>query len=510
MALQFASATANATKCSPSTIAKPSLFGVNILNVVAQQVTSYSTTTTQDGAVPAANWTNLNFCNVSVTYTHPGRGDTIHVNIWLPLSEWNGRFQGTGGGGWLTGLGSEGLAPAVGQGYAAAETDGGHTELNGSAASWALDSPGNVNLNLLQDFASVALNDMTIIGKAVTASFYGRPPTHSYWNGCSTGGRQGLMLAQRYPDAYDGILALAPAINWVKFLPAEFWPQQVMKQLRYHPLPCELEVLRAAAIEACDGIDGVKDGVISLPGSCDFDARTQIGKAFDCNGANMTITSAVAEIANAAWTGPRGPNGTFLWYGLSKDAALSGLANTSCTSPNQSSCTGAPFSIAEEWLRYFIAKDPTFPTQNLSSAEYLTFFHRSVQEYQSTIDTADPDLSAFRAQGGKMLTWHGLADQLIFPNGTTDYYNRVLALDSQAGDFYRFFEAPGTAHCEAGVGPYPNDTLAALVRWVEDGRAPETLTAVGRDGTVRGLCPYPLVQRYVGGDPKVPGSFTCS
>ncbi|KAK3678821.1 hypothetical protein LTR78_001274 [Recurvomyces mirabilis] len=177
------------TRCSATQLEHPVVFGAQITSVTATHVHPYSTSSTQNGAVPAANYTNLNFCNIKVTYTHPGYNDIIHVNVWLP-SEWNGRFQGTGGGGWITGHTDQSLAPAIAQGYAAASTDGGHTESgDGMPETWALLSPGNVNHNLLQDFASVALNDMTVIGKAITTSYYGSAPTFSYWNGCSTGGR---------------------------------------------------------------------------------------------------------------------------------------------------------------------------------------------------------------------------------------------------------------------------------------------------------------------------------
>jgi len=241
--------------------------------------------------------TGLHFCNVSLTYTHPGQDDYINVHVWLPMTHWNGRFQGTGGGGFATGMFDPSLAMAVSQGYSAAATDGGHSaspELATSASEWALISPNNVNLYLLQDFASVALNDVTIIGKAVTESFYLAASKYSYWNGCSTGGRQGIMMAQKYPAGYNGILAAAPAINMERLLIGGYWPQFVMNQLGVYPSNCELGAIAAAAVEACDKLDGVVDGIVAAPGLCNFDANSMIGKEITCKDDTIAKVSASA------------------------------------------------------------------------------------------------------------------------------------------------------------------------------------------------------------------------
>lgn len=218
--------------CKAAAIPLPELFGAEILSLSASTVTNYSASLIQIDSHFPINVAGLNFCNVSVQYTHPGQNDRINVQVWLPLSQWNGRFMGTGGGGWATELGALSLSYAVSQGYSAVATDGGHVyDLTGDPTPWALTSPGNVNWALLQDFAAVALDDAATIGKAVTTTYYGSPPKYSYWNGCSTGGRQGLMMAQRYPSQYDGILAVAPAIDWPSFVVAQYWPQIVMNQL---------------------------------------------------------------------------------------------------------------------------------------------------------------------------------------------------------------------------------------------------------------------------------------
>lgn len=255
--ISSATATSSAT-CFGVQIKSPELPGGNVLSVSAQHgvlpaptFSALSNSTDIDSSFTVDTQT-FEFCNVTVVYTHPGAGDTITVQVLLPRKGWNKRFLAAGGGGWATGI-FEFLFAPLAKGYAAAGTDGGHARRPyDGAETWAQISPGNVNLYALQNFASVALNDLAIIGKAVTTSFYSSPPKHSYWDGCSMGGRQGLMLAQRYPTAFDGIIAAAPAINLVKFAVSNFWAQVVMKELGVYPSTCELDAITAAAVKECE------------------------------------------------------------------------------------------------------------------------------------------------------------------------------------------------------------------------------------------------------------------
>jgi Tannase and feruloyl esterase len=230
-ALTLAAEEPSPRSCTSTGIPYPELFGAEILSLSASPVTNFSFPLPQVDSHFAVNITGLNFCNVTVQYTHPGQNDTINVLVWLPLDTWNGRFMGTGGGGYATEFVLWTLPYPASLGYSAVATDGGHLSDVFDPSSWALSSPGNVNWVLLQDFAAVALDDAATIGKAVTTAFYGSPPEYSYWSGCSTGGRQGLMMAQRYPSQYDGIIATAPAINWDKAVAGDYWPQLVMNQL---------------------------------------------------------------------------------------------------------------------------------------------------------------------------------------------------------------------------------------------------------------------------------------
>jgi hypothetical protein len=434
------------------------------------------------------------FCDVSLTLTHPGTNDTVRIAVWLPLDSWNGRFQGTGGGGYAAGLFEYQLAPAVLGGYAAASTDAG--------VQSDIESPGNLAANpeLLTNFASRSLHDMATAGKALTAQFYNRPARYSYWNGCSTGGRQGLMSAQKYPTDYNGIMAAAPAINWTEFLVAEQWPQVVMNEMNTHPSPCKMEAFRQAATTACDRLDKVADGIISAPSTCDYNPYRLVGTKVPCEGQEVTITKADAAVVAKIWAGPG------VWSGLPKGTPFYGIANTT-----PDGTAGLPFPIADNWIKYFVLKDPTYDTSTLTYSDWYRVFAQSIREYAATIDTSNPNLTRFRAAGGKLITWHGEADELIFPAGTTNYWRRVdAATPGKTDDFYRLFMAPGVGHCGGGTGATPVDPLAAVVAWVEQGKAPDVLPAASPTAT-RNLCPYPLVSRYEGtGNPNDATSYRCA
>lgn len=511
VAIQLVAATSNTSlDCSTQSIPIPYLPGAKIESLTAELVTNFTIDVPQNGAGPYSDtqYSGLEFCNVSIIYRYDTNDSNfvIQTTVWLPMENWNGRFQGTGGSGFVAGLGALGLAPAVANGYAAAETNGGHSETLQSLDGWALTNASNVDLPRLTAFSSTSLNDLAVLGKAVTRTFYGVEAKYSYWNGCSTGGRQGLMLAQRYPHAFDGIAALSPAINWPSLAVSTYWPQQFMNRHEHYPRQCELDYITKQAVLACDASDGVQDGIVSFPGRCSFDANNTIGQPLDCDGVNRTITSATAAVANAVWSG-NGP-----WYGLNRGTFLGGMANTTCSNASDSSCSGVPFGIAP-WIPFYVEKNASFPVSNMTNEEYLDAFRRSVLQYQDVIGTANPDLSSFHAAGGKMLTTHGLGDPAIFPNGTVQYYRSVLFFDDHAQDYYRFFQAPGIGHCSSPetASFYPHDTLEALVKWVEQDEAPETLTGISqRDGDLaRPLCPYPTEQHYLGGDSKNPQSFDC-
>lgn len=276
--------TIESTACTPARIPMPILRRAAFHSLEAQLVSNY-TKYIPVGAYfnhGEINVTRVDYCNITISYTHLGQNDSLHVQAWLPTNTWNGRLQAIGGGGWQAGWTYSALMSmggAVGEGYATITTDAGLGS-SSSPADWALLSPGNVNLYQLQNLASVSLNDMAVIGKSLVTSFYGEKPAYSYFNGCSQGGRQGLMLAQRYPEAFDGIAAAAPAINWSQFFMTGLWPSFIMRNFSDVPPPCEFNAIRSAALQACDLNDGVADGIISS--TCSFDAQSVVGKVIYC------------------------------------------------------------------------------------------------------------------------------------------------------------------------------------------------------------------------------------
>jgi hypothetical protein len=463
-------------------------------------------TAISSAVVDPGNATIAASCRVTAVVTHPPAVDRITIWIALPMKNWNGRFQGVGGGGF-----SGGAAGAVAQplraGYAAGSTDTGH---EGGGGSFALDARGRLNWQAIRNNAYVGIHDMTVTGKALAQAFYGTPPRRAYFNGCSTGGRQGLSEAQRYPADYDGVMAGAPAINWTKLHVEQMWGAVIMLDTKTVVASCKFAAATQAAVAACDEIDGVKDGVLESPRQCTYDPKTLVGSsAGECG----IVTDADASVIRAIWEGPRRRDGSFLWYGLERGGDFGGLSATA----------GAPLAprpngITLDWWRFFLNEDPQWTWTGLTRAGYEQYFDQSVEQFSSVLATDNTDLTAFRARGGKVIMWHGWSDPLIYPGGSIDYYTRVQKVmggPEKTAEFFRFFLAPGVGHCGGGPGPPPSGQFDAVVRWVEEGKAPDTLDAVRRDQTgavirSRPLCQYPRVARYKGkGSTDAAENFEC-
>lgn len=460
---------------------------------------------------------DLTFCQVKVYLNHEGSDDSSLVEVWLPpkKEDWNGRFQATGGGGFATGLFDIHLAPALKQGYAAASTDGGHDGTRYDDLSWALKADGSIDWNLLHNYAIRSLAEQVIIGKSITEQYYGVKPHHSYWHGCSTGGRQGYAIAQKYPELLDGILANAPAMSFTHLAMGEFWPQLIMKEEGLWMSNCEFEFFRQKALEDCDMLDGVSDGIISDPDVCDFDPLHVVGKTFHCDGEDGQVTPAMANIVRRIEEGPRTPFRKKIWHGLSVGTSAQYLAATT-TSPEGLSLP-IPLTMSSTFIQTLLLKDPSFNVTNLSRNEYMALWAQASYEYGWLLDSDEPDLSSFKEAGAKLLTWHGINDPIIPYQNTVRYRERVESVMGGAHNvdaFYRLFLAPGVEHCSGGAGPIPRDPLAALVDWVENGQAPETLeaSAVDAEGDLvsRDLCAWPGKLKYVGiSDPKRASSWDC-
>ncbi|MFE3451253.1 tannase/feruloyl esterase family alpha/beta hydrolase [Nonomuraea sp. NPDC059194] len=455
------------------------------------------------------------YCEITVTLTHVGANDRVKVAVALPETGWTGRLQAVGGSAYTAGDFGAPLVQAVKDGYSGVTTDAG-VPLTFLDTSWALTADGTVDKPLVTNFATRSVHEAALIGKEVTRKFYDRAVSYAYWNGCSTGGRQGYAEAQNHPGDFDGILANAPAVQWAQFAVATLWPQIVMNQERDFPSACVFNAFRQAAIKACDPHDGVTNGIVDRPDRCGYDPRTLVGKKVVCDGEEITVTAANAKVMRKIWAGPTDERGRRLWAGLPKGADPGWLAGTKADENGELSAPGFPVAVG--WVQTFLKKQPGFDTSTITYSEFAELFRQSVKEYDDVIGTSDPDLSEFRRSGGKLLTYVGTDDQLIPPGGTLSYRQRVereMGGAKRVDDFYRLFLAPGVEHCGGGSGPAPKDPLGALVDWVERGKAPATLAATATDASgrtlTRDLCPYPQVSRYRGhGDPSVAASYRCA
>jgi Tannase and feruloyl esterase len=414
-----------ANNCSPQLIPVPVIFGAKITSFEASLVQNFSVNVPK-GVYPnhgAINAQDLVFCNVTVTHIRPGLNQNTTTQVWLPTEIWNRRMQGIGGAKWfgeLSSTSSIAMAGAVAEGYIALTTDGGHpptTNPEESPLDWMLMSPGNIDMAAVRTYASVSLNDAAAIGKSLSEGLYGRRPAYSYWSGCSEGGRQGLALAEKYPNAFDGIVASAPLLP--QYAVAGYWPQYLMNQWKAWPLPCELKAITTKAIRACDNNDGVEDGLMSRPESCKFNAFKLVNAFINCPDTPTgftRISQNAAALATAIWSGAGAlsEDDSFFWYGFNYETPLTGefgLANTECDSEGRCRAKPPPFFL--DWIRLFVQKDPKFDATRMTPGELRTAFHASIKEYADVLGGTNPDLNGFRDRGGKLLMYHGLVSHFL-------------------------------------------------------------------------------------------------
>ncbi|KAI9148139.1 hypothetical protein HJFPF1_11963 [Paramyrothecium foliicola] len=501
-----------AEQCQAATF-NPSVFGAEILNINANLVQNYTFEAPSAWRLvqPTVELKGATFCNVTVTYTHPGVGDEVNIEAWLPTQDWNGMMQAYGGGGYSTGrviISYAGMAGALHDGFVGISTDAGLNTI-GDPTDWALKSPGNVDWGKLQNLAHVSLNDQAVIGKSIIKSFYGQEPEHSYWVGCSQGGRQGMMLAQRYPTAFDGIVVGAPGINWNEVFFNIQWPQQIMNELGVYPPSCELDAITIAATKFCDNLDGVVDGIVASPEEClqSFDPFSVVGEEVDCkqkNGTVVQVSEDAAKIVNATWHGIHTDNGRKIWHGLTPGTDLTGndpttaaeaVAGTKCT---DETCTGVPLFFGLTWMQLFIARgNPEVDISALDRSEFIDMYKAGALHYGNVMGTADPDLTKFKAAGGKLISYHGLSDTLLSAKGTEGYYKNVAETVPDVDEFFKYFPIPGLGHCSGGRSTVPEELFAQLREWVEEGKAPEytrvQLTTKDDEKHDRIACAFPEV-----------------
>lgn len=472
--------------------------------------------------IPAAA-PNVAYCQVNILY---GESDAQNINIrvGLPLNSldggtggvqgaWNGRTQGIGGGGCS---GSLNVIGPVNAGYVGSGNDTGHT---GGNCEPGVNEDGTYNLQFINDFIRNGMKQQVLFSKAVAKTYYAQRPAYNYWNGCSTGGRQGYVVAQELGKELDGILANAPAMYWTRFQTAQMWGQIVMRELlattdaHGTPVPgtpisaAKLNQATASAVAACDAADGVTDGVIDDPRTCKFSAKANICDTATAPVANC-LTAAEAEAIDLIWDGPRNERGNKIWYGLDRGTSLSGLNGTN------------PFALGVTQFHWDM-HDRTFDWRTVTMDEYAEVAQEGSRNIADVTDTFG-DLDTFRRSGGKLLTFVGANDQLIMPRGVIKYYREMASRHGRGDEpdferlqkFFRLFRAPGVAHCGGGAGPQPQNLFGALVNWVENGIAPEQILAQTTSGGVvtrtRPLCPYPQTAIYKGsGSTDDAANFRC-
>jgi feruloyl esterase len=469
-------------------------------------------------------------CRVEAV-ARPTSDSEIRFEVWLPVgAAWNGKFEQIGNGGFAGTIPLPGLAAGLSRGYATAATDDGHSKTD---ATFALGHPEKV-----VDFGWRAVHLTSVHAKAIIEAFYGKPAAQAYFFGCSDGGREALMEAQRFPADFNGILAGAPANEWTGLLTAGVWHWKALTATPASQIPAaKLPTIEAAIVKQCDAQDGVKDGLIDDPSRCRFDPAS-----IRCAGTDQAdcLTNDQVTALKLIYQGPRSPKtGEQIYPGIPPGAE----------------------AVSGGWVPWLVSQTPGrlpliawFGTQYYGQMvfekpdwDYRTMdFDRDLGLARSktaqALESSSPDLKAFRARGGKLIQYHGWADAAISATSSIGYYQRVKAAigrgaDHSVDDFYRLYLVPGMGHCAGGVGPNDfgnldgatsshgdatHDIHTALEQWVEHGTAPGPIVASGvRPGEpyadpakatkiTRLLCPFPSVARFQGkGSSDSAQSFAC-
>lgn len=447
---------------------------------------------------------SASFCRVAVTLSS-GPGSVIKSEYWLP-DTWNRKFYAVGGGGFSGGL--EGapllLTDPLAQGYAGASSDAGHTVVEG--AQWAHNEPIK-----LADWANRANHATAVFGKTLIAAYYAEAPRRSYFEGCSNGGRDALILAQRHPEDFDGIISGAPAANWTGLLSSFVMNQRTYEAFGASGQDAKFKIVNAAIMAKCDALDGVTDGVLEQPKNCAFDpseVQCKTGETSNC------LSKTEADALRTMYTGHALADGRTIFPGfaIGAETERSGWRDPSKAGTGQ---------MGIEYYRWMVFGDPNWTMAQFDLDRDFPF---AVQRTASIIDATDPDITAFTGKGGKLLLWHGWNDTLIPADGTIDYYDAVKSkLGTSTDESVRLFMAPGVNHCFGGAGPSFFDRLGALDRWVETGTAPDRMIASKFDNDLlkligmpsnevrtRPLCPWPQTAHYSGtGSTDDAANFMC-
>jgi feruloyl esterase len=430
------------------------------------------------------------FCRVAATIK-PTNVSDIHVEVWLPVDSWNGKFEAVGNGGWAGEIEYAAMADALRQGFATSSTDDG----DAGDMSLFIGHPER-----FVDFAYRSEHEMTLKAKAIVQAFYGTAARYSYWNGCSGGGREALLQAQRYPDEFNGVVAGDPATfkrnAWAMWL-----ANASFKNAADTIPPAKYPMIHQAVLDACDTLDGVKDGLIENPTRCHFDPKVLLCKGAD---APSCLTARQVETARTILSPMKSSDGRELFPRLEPGTEL-----------RWARLAGGPEPAAlfVDYFRYIVFQDPQWDwrTFNLDRDSALA------DKAADGIIALDPNLSAFAQHGGKLLMYHGWADQQVAPRASVEFYEEMAAKtggSEKTSQWARLFMVPGMAHCSGGEGPDTFDKMDAIEQWVENGKAPDRIVAEQKVGSAvirtRPLCPYPFQAQYNGyGGVMDAANFVC-
>ncbi len=430
-------------------------------------------------------------CRVAATL-RPRPDSEIGMEIWMP-EDWNGKFLALGNGGWAGSISFAAMASGLAEGYAVASNDTGHT---GGSASFAVGHRDKV-----VDFAWRAMHEMTVISKQILEIYYERGPQLSYYQGCSTGGRQGMKEAIMFPDDFDALIIGAPVNNQLTLNATQL--DSMVRFLRDPDLALsrdKVELVHEAVMAACEIHDGVEDGFLNNPLACGFDPQS-----LQCSSRRDTsscLTRDEVSSVERAYGGVWSDDDRLLYPGHAKGFELGWRIPEAGSEPT---------ALQTDATRYLAYEDENWDWREFDLERDLQL----AREKAGYIEALETDLSAFKARGGKILLYHGWNDPGPSPLNTIAWYDSVLAtMGPEQSDWMRLFMMPGMGHCSGGIGPDQADFLGAIESWVEDGVAPDRITASRvRDGDVdmtRPLCPYPTVATFDGqGDPNDAESFSC-
>jgi feruloyl esterase len=433
-------------------------------------------------------------CRVTATLK-PSSDSDIKMEVWMPATNWNGKFLAVGNGAFSGSIAYPAIMTGLARGYATSSTDTGHV---GNNALFGFGHPEKVT-----DFGWRAVHEMTVTSKAIVAAYYEAAPRFSYWNGCSAGGRQGMKEAQRFPADFNGIIAGAPGLDWTgRAAQAMRVAQALEKDEAARLSSAKTQLLHTAVLQACDALDGVKDGVVDDPKRCTFDPGLLECKSGD----NAScLTPAQVKAARLLYSPQVNPT---------TKRAIAGLQPGSELGWTDLGWSASARATGLDQFRFLVLKDPRWTVEQFNFERDIV---RADDADNNTINALDPDLGAFIARGGRLIQYHGWSDPQISPGNSVEYYQRVvekLGGASRVHGAYRLFMAPGMAHCGGGDGPNTFDMLGALEQWVEQGKAPDQITAARSKGgavdRTRPLCPFPQVTKYTGaGSTDEAANFVC-